>query len=335
MTSSETSVSAPLFPGDFRRFRVSVLVHPSLSTGAVTTLVYLISRCGRHKQLQSALRGWRPSSASLPGPSRTITANSSRLAFWFAPARIGLGGQRPTRPSWLRSALFKRKRLNPLALAWGGCENLLAHRPKRQIQIEEEEISRPKEKPWIAKQPGLSDIQKMCEANGTPVRAASAVASYRSAWKSASAWLFILNVSAAESCGIGFHLDHKSAARFLRRTPVRRPLGYWRIHFVCPSRRVGEIALPGSNRITRDKEGFPAEQSHVQTCSPIGCKHRRIFGFFYLSTDFAREQIDVPRFNSAISKSNRNCLSFPKPSWMIQCFCFHVTPHPTENRATL
>jgi len=36
-----------------RRFSIDVLVHPSLSTGAVTTLVYLISRCGRYKQLQT------------------------------------------------------------------------------------------------------------------------------------------------------------------------------------------------------------------------------------------------------------------------------------------
>ncbi|WP_230534188.1 helix-turn-helix domain-containing protein [Microvirga roseola] len=34
-----------------RRFSIDVLVHPGVSTGAVTTLVYLISRCGRNKQL--------------------------------------------------------------------------------------------------------------------------------------------------------------------------------------------------------------------------------------------------------------------------------------------
>jgi DNA-binding MarR family transcriptional regulator len=36
-----------------RRFSIDVLVHPGLSTGAVTTLVYLISRCGRHRQLRT------------------------------------------------------------------------------------------------------------------------------------------------------------------------------------------------------------------------------------------------------------------------------------------
>jgi len=36
-----------------RRFSIDVLVHPGLSTGAITTLVYLISRCGRNKQLRT------------------------------------------------------------------------------------------------------------------------------------------------------------------------------------------------------------------------------------------------------------------------------------------
>jgi len=36
-----------------RRFSIDVLVHPGLSTGAIATLVYLISRCGRQKRLQT------------------------------------------------------------------------------------------------------------------------------------------------------------------------------------------------------------------------------------------------------------------------------------------
>lgn len=59
-----------------RRFSIDVLVHPGLSTGAITTLVYLISRCGRHKQLR-ACTSWL--AADLGVTSRTIQNHYRQL----------------------------------------------------------------------------------------------------------------------------------------------------------------------------------------------------------------------------------------------------------------
>jgi DNA-binding MarR family transcriptional regulator len=52
-----------------RRFSTDILVHPHLSTGAVTTLTYLISRCGRGSKLTTCT-SWL--AADLGVTSRTI-----------------------------------------------------------------------------------------------------------------------------------------------------------------------------------------------------------------------------------------------------------------------
>jgi hypothetical protein len=67
--------------------------------------------------------------------------------------------------------------------------------------------------------------------------------------------LYLKRLCLGELAASVIHLDHPGSCRdFCEELPGAGDyLGYWRIHFVCPSRRVGELANPGSNKIARYK----------------------------------------------------------------------------------
>ena len=83
---------------------------------------------------------------------------------------------------------------------------------------------------------------------------------------------------------------------------------------MCLSRRVGEIALPGSNKIARNKAASLQSRGICWICCPLGCKRiGEYLGSSYpVDEIIAWERIGAPRFDSAISRSNQNCPKFSK-----------------------
>lgn len=161
-----------------RRFSIDVLVHPGLSTGAVTTLVYLISRCGRHKHLQTCT-SWL--AADLGVSPRTIQNHYRQLEqagflVRSRPDRLGrttiyLTDLVEVRPAQTDTA-------QPFAQHGEGAKN---SSPTKEIDSKDWE-----EPPVQGKSPErhasrLSEVQWGDEVRKTSVRAPSAAVSYRSA----------------------------------------------------------------------------------------------------------------------------------------------------------
>jgi len=126
--------------------------------------------------------------------------------------------------------------------------------PMRQIQKKGGNLT-PKGKAWIVKHPGSLRFK------GCPKRRARPSEPLRT-WplidipeKGIRLALHLKRLSFRELAASVIHLDHYESCRdSCEGLPGVGDLsGYWRIHFVCLSRRVGEIALPGSNKIARYK----------------------------------------------------------------------------------
>ncbi|WP_371827039.1 helix-turn-helix domain-containing protein [Microvirga sp. VF16] len=159
-----------------RRFSIDVLVHPTLSTGAVTTLVYLISRCGRHKQLQTCT-SWL--AADLGVSPRTIQNHYRQLEqagflVRSSPDRRG------------RTTIYLTNLVEVRPVQQEDAQRLAQHgegakicSPTNETDSKERGKSHAQRESADREAPGLSEIQRMSEAKGAPIRAASAVASYR------------------------------------------------------------------------------------------------------------------------------------------------------------
>ena len=184
-----------------RRFSIDVLVHPSLSTGAVTTLVYLISRCGRHKQLQTCT-SWL--AADLGVSPRTIQNHYRQLeqaGFLVRSSPDRLGRTTVYLTNLVEVRPVQKEEAQPLAQHGEGAKICS---PTKETDSNERGKSPAQRNSPDREAPGLSEIQKMCEANGTPVRAASAVASYRSAGKAHPPGSSFEAFQPRRTCGIGY-----------------------------------------------------------------------------------------------------------------------------------
>jgi DNA-binding MarR family transcriptional regulator len=162
-----------------RRFSIDVLVHPGLSTGAVTTLVYLISRCGRYKQLQTCT-SWL--AADLGVSPRTIQNHYRQLEqagflVRSSPDRLGRTTIYLTNLVEARPVQKEAQRLAKHGEGAKICS------PTNETDSKERGKSHTQGESPDREPPGLSEIQRMSEAKGAPIRATSAVASYRSARK--------------------------------------------------------------------------------------------------------------------------------------------------------
>jgi DNA-binding MarR family transcriptional regulator len=163
-----------------RRFSIDVLVHPGLSTGAVTTLVYLISRCGRHKQLQTCT-SWL--AADLGVSPRTIQNHYRQLeqaGFLVRSSPDRLGRTTIYLTNLVEVRPIQKEDVQPLAQHGEGAKICS---PTNETDSKERGKSHTQREGRDREAPRLSEIQGMSEAKGAPIRATSAVASYRSARK--------------------------------------------------------------------------------------------------------------------------------------------------------
>jgi DNA-binding MarR family transcriptional regulator len=161
-----------------RRFSIDVLVHPGLSTGAVTTLVYLISRCGRHKQLRTCT-SWL--AADLGVSPRTIQNHYRQLEqagflVRSSPDRLGRTTIYLTDLVEVRSV--QKEAAQPVAEHGEGAKNCS---PTKETDSKERGKSPTHRKSPDREASGPSEIEVVNGVKGTPVRAASAAVSYRSA----------------------------------------------------------------------------------------------------------------------------------------------------------
>ncbi len=186
-----------------RRFSIDVLVHPSLSTGAVTTLVYLISRCGRQKQLQTCT-SWL--AADLGVSPRTIQNHYRQLeqaGFLVRSSPDRLGRTTIYLTNLVEAHPLQKEEAQPVAQHGRGAKILSPTKEIDSIEGGKSHIQR--EKPY-REAPGLTTIQRRSKAENVPVRGGSALASYRSAWKGHSPCSSAQALQPGRTCGIGHPL---------------------------------------------------------------------------------------------------------------------------------
>jgi DNA-binding transcriptional ArsR family regulator len=161
-----------------RRFSIDVLVHPGVSTGAITTLVYLISRCGHHKQLKTCT-SWL--AADLGVSPRTIQNHYRQLeqaGFLVRsnPDRLG------------RTMIYLTDLVEVRPIQKGIAQPFIQHgegaknsSPTKETDSKETGKSPAHRKSPEGEAPAPSEFESDAGVKSPPVRAPSAAASYRSA----------------------------------------------------------------------------------------------------------------------------------------------------------
>ena len=184
-----------------RRFSIDVLVHPGLSTGAITSLVYLISRCGRHKYLQTCT-SWL--AVDLGVSPRTIQNHYRQLEqagflVRSSPDRHG------------RTTIYLTDLVEVRPAQKGTSQSVAQHgegakkcSPTKETDSKEREKSPAQRKSPDRGASGPSEVKRANDVNRTPVRAPSAVASYRSAGKGHPPGSSSGAFPPLKTCGIGY-----------------------------------------------------------------------------------------------------------------------------------
>ncbi|WP_425374122.1 helix-turn-helix domain-containing protein [Microvirga calopogonii] len=163
-----------------RRFSIDVLVHPGLSTGAVTTLVYLISRCGRYKQFQTCT-SWL--AADLGVSPRTIQNHYRQLeqaGFLVRSSPDRLGRTTIYLTNLVEARPAQKEQAQRVAQHGEGAKICS---PTNETDSKERRISHTQRESPNCEAPWLSELQRMSEAKRAPIRATSAVVSHKSARK--------------------------------------------------------------------------------------------------------------------------------------------------------
>jgi DNA-binding transcriptional ArsR family regulator len=163
--------------------------------------VYLISRCGRHKQLQTCT-SWL--AADLGVSPRTIQNHYRQLeqaGFLVRSSPDRLGRTTIYLTNLVEVRPIQKEDVQPLAQHGEGAKICS---PTNETDSKERGKSHTQREGRDREAPGLSEIQGMSEAKGAPIRATSAVASYRSGRKRHSPGSPFEASKPRRSCGISY-----------------------------------------------------------------------------------------------------------------------------------